>query len=201
MPRPQIGRPVLDMRDIYLLRHTEVGVPKTLCYGRTDVPLGDAADIQIEAAIERLPSAAREAQTVWTSPARRCTALAERLSAEATIDPRLVEFDFGHWEGAHWTALPQLTLSQWSANVGSVRVPGGENLVRVAARAGACLADAQAAGEGPVLLVTHGGVIRALIASLCGLAYDQVTRLAIDFGRSACIRLHATHAELRYLNR
>ena len=189
------------MRDIYLLRHTQVDVPSGLCYGRSEVPLAASADTDIDTALERLPAQARAAEHVIASPSSRCLRLANTLSRSARTDMRLQEFNFGAWEGRRWHHSPALQIAIWSANVAHVRAPGGENLRDVAKRANECVQTWLAQTDGPVVLVTHGGVIRALVAALLKLPLAAVTRFNIDYGSCTCVRMHLQHAELRYLNR
>lgn len=189
------------MRDLYLLRHTQVGVPGGFCYGELDVPLASSADTDIDAALARLPPQARSAAHVVSSPSSRCLRLANALSPSVTTDTRLKEFNFGTWEGQRWQHIPALQIAIWSANVTHVRPPGGENLRDVANRANECVQAALAQTDGTIVLVTHGGVIRALLSSLVEIPLNAVTRFNVDFGSSTCVRLHHQHAELRYLNR
>jgi len=189
------------MRDLYLLRHTAVDVPEGLCYGDSDVPLADTAEDDINSALARLPASARQAPHIISSPSGRCARLARALSASASTDARLKEFNFGAWEGQRWQHIPALQIALWSANVVNVRTPGGENLRDVANRASACVQAALAQTDDTIVLVTHGGVIRALIAELVKIPLDTITRFNIGFGRSTCVRLHPQHAELQYVNR
>lgn len=189
------------MRDLYLVRHTAVDVPTGLCYGATDVPLAPSASGDIHAAIDRLPQDARRAEHVISSPSRRCLRLAQALSPSASTDARLKEFNFGTWEGRRWQHIPALQIAIWSANVAQVRAPDGDNLADVSRRANNCIQAFLEHVSGTVVVVTHGGVIRALIASLINIPLDKATRLNVDYGSSTCVRLHQQHAELRYLNR
>ena len=189
------------MQDIYLVRHTAVGVPAGLCYGHLDVPLAATANNDMAAAISRLPERARTTDAVVSSPSARCLQLARELNPAPTIDDRLREFSFGTWEGLRWNHIPALQIGIWSANIATVRPPGGDNMETVARRAKACLDAAAARSAGAIVLITHGGVIRALIATLTGIPFASAVRFSIDPGSSTCIRLHARYAELKYLNR
>lgn len=189
------------MRDLYLIRHTPVGVPPGLCYGDTDVPLASTADDDIAAAIARLPSAARGAQQVFSSPSTRCLRLAQTLAPHVHTDARLKEFHFGAWERQSWDHIPRAQIAIWSANIVAVRAPGGENFAELAQRANACMETLLAGTRGDLVVTTHAGVVRALIATRVGLALERVVRFTIEHGSSTCLRMHAQHTELRYLNR
>ena len=125
-----------------------------------------------------LPSALAPAQTrlasllpspcnLFTSPALRCRQTAEALlpNTEYKQDARLWEQDFGAWEGQDVTSLPDLgPLSR--ADLAAHRPPSGENFLEVAARAAPALADI--ATQGPAIIITHAGLIRAAIGLALG---------------------------------
>ena len=207
--------------DIFLVRHTPVATAPGLCYGRTDVALADDAPAHIEAVCERLrlafadvPAGLDEARVV-TSPSTRCLTLANaildiaadslagtnRATQRLEADERLMEFDFGTWEGQLWAEVPRAELDAWSADLANVRPPGGENLIEVQERALASVNHHLQDSQPPLVVVTHGGVIRALIAGLLQWNIDACVRVHIEFGHVSCVRLRRSYNELRFLNR
>ncbi|HWT85229.1 MAG TPA: histidine phosphatase family protein, partial [Myxococcales bacterium] len=74
------------------------------CRGQLDLVPGE--DPLVSADQLRLALAAPTPAVVWTSPLRRCSEVAARLAArigaELRTDPRLLEMDFGEWEGRSW---------------------------------------------------------------------------------------------------
>ena len=88
---------------------------------------------------------------------------AQVLGATAPVtDPRLVEQDWGEWTGRPRADVTRSTHEAgWDATP-----PGGESLARVLARVRAWL-DELAPAEGPDTwaLVTHMGVIQAVVAA------------------------------------
>lgn len=152
--------------DLILLRHTRPRGAEGLCYGRTDLAL--APCFQANAArLERdLPRFAR----VLTSPLSRCRRLARALAAARgvalSVDERLVEMDFGAWEGQRWDAIPRAELDVWAADIEGARPHGGERVADMAARARAALQEAasQVATRGPVLVVAHAGIVKSALA-------------------------------------
>lgn len=163
---------------LILLRHTRPEGAEGLCYGRTDLPL--AADFATEAA--RLARELPPVRRIVTSPLGRCARLAQHLAQARGLplqtDPRLAEMDFGAWEGQRWEAIPRPALDAWAADLTGARPHGGETVAELAARALAGLAQA-AAGQGPALVVTHAGVIKAALARTQGPAGWEAR---IDFG-------------------
>lgn len=189
---------------LYLIRHTPVGVASDLCYGRADVPLHADAAAHIADVCARAAHRLLHVETIVCSTARRCQHLGEALAAEhgvpLELDPRLREFDFGHWEKRSWNDLPREELDRWAADVAGWRPPGGENLEAVRARAGAALDALYERGADHVAVVAHAGVIRALLTHLLGLDTVDATRFKIDYGGIAAVRRMSGYAELLYLN-
>ena len=163
---------------VILLRHTRPAVAEGICYGRTDLDLAPCFDGHAARLAASLPPVA----AVVTSPLTRCRRLAEVIAAARGLhpvpDPRLIEMDFGLWEGRPWDALPRAELDAWAADLLHARPHGGETVAELAARTRAALADL-AARPGPVLAVTHAGVIKAARAARDGPAAWHGT---LDFG-------------------
>ncbi|HKX08348.1 MAG TPA: histidine phosphatase family protein, partial [Stellaceae bacterium] len=64
--------------------------------GRADMPLDEAGRKTVSG--WRLPSGVRD--SIWvTSPLKRCLDTAKLLRLDASVDPRLIEMDWGRWEG------------------------------------------------------------------------------------------------------
>lgn len=154
---------------LILLRHTRPLGAEGLCYGRSDLPLAECFAGRANELAAELPPFAR----IVTSPLSRCRLLAEALSAARqrplTVDERLIEMDFGLWEGRAWAALPRHELDEWAADLEGARPHGGESVRTMAQRARAAL-RAAAAGPGPALIVTHAGIIKAALATRQGRA-------------------------------
>lgn len=139
------------------LRHPRLPDATELCYGRLDLRLPDAL---LQAAADTLHRHLPDLPVI-SSPAQRCLGLAQRLRHGAPLrcDPRLLEMDFGTWQGQPWSSIPRDALDLWSADVAGFRPPGGETFHEVVARVASLLRSLDA----PHLLVTHAGVIRAAL--------------------------------------
>ena len=94
---------------LILVRHPKPLCQRGICYGRLDLECEPEA---VETAVARLGELAAAAR-VFSSPARRARDLAARLSAEAIVDPRLQELDFGDWEGRRWQDLGREAIEAW----------------------------------------------------------------------------------------
>ena len=69
--------------------------------------------------------------------------------------------DFGRWEGLRWDDVDRAALDQWAADPLHFRPPGGESASMLLERVAAFVADR---AWQPLVIVTHGGVIRAMLA-------------------------------------
>lgn len=131
--------------------------------GRADMPLDEAGRETVRC--WRLPSDVRG--SIWvTSPLTRCVETAALLRLEASVDPRLIEMDWGRWEGRTLVELradPAQAIDPMEARGLDLRPPGGESPRAVQARLKPFLQEVAGLGK-PMGAVTHKGVIRALLA-------------------------------------
>jgi broad specificity phosphatase PhoE len=153
------------MTVLALLRHgaTEWNAAGRL-QGRSDIPLSAAGRAALSA---RQPPAELAGFTWLTSPLRRAVDTAAALGiADARPEPRLIEMDWGLWEGRTLAALRRLpngAMARAEAAGLDFRPAGGESPREVQARVRPLLVEIAAAGR-PVAAVTHKGVIRAIFA-------------------------------------
>lgn len=164
---------------LYLIRHPKPVVEPGVCYGRLDL----AAE-GVVAVAKRLRAELPAELPVWSSPLRRCRALAESLHPQPVCDDRLVEMDFGRWEGQRWDDIPRHELDAWAADVAAYAPPGGESPLTLQQRA----LDFVASLTVPqAVVVTHAGVIRTLLAHWQRLPPARWTELVFDYG--SCTRV------------
>ncbi len=168
-----------------LLRHgeTELGAGFR---GSLDDALTETGWAQMQAALvgggpwDRLVS----------SPLQRCARFAERLAEQSglplALEPGLQELHFGDWEGR--TALELMVdheqaLGQFWNDPYGFTPPNGEPVEAFSVRVLDALARLQAAHAGErVLLVTHGGVMRLLLARARGLPREQLLQVQVGHG-------------------
>jgi len=146
--------------EIWLLRHGETEWSKSGQHtGTSDIPLtaaGEAAARALAPILARTPF-----DRVYTSPLQRARRTAELAGVgRGDIDPDLVEWDYGDYEGL---TRVQVRDKQPGWTVWKDGAPRGESPEQVSARADR-LIERYAALSGRVLLVAHGHVLRALAA-------------------------------------
>ena len=166
--------------EIYLIRHTTPAIESGICYGASDVDV--AADFETEAARVKLLLPAK-ALDVYTSPLQRCEKLAAALFGNGYIkDDRLKEMNFGDWEMLPWDNISRNALRKWADNVVFEHIPGGESYEELYTRSIQLLEEIIEKGNDAVL-VTHGGVIRCILAHVTDTALVDAFDIAVDYGR------------------
>lgn len=159
---------------LFLIRHPRPLLAPGVCYGQLDV---DAEDPEPLAA--RLRSLLPVGTPLIASPLGRARALAEALQPQALFDRRLMEIDFGEWEGRRWEHIDRALLDAWAADLRHFIPPGGESVAMLQAR----VLDFVAGLRGQrFALVTHAGVIRALLGHWRQLPVSEWSQLTFDFG-------------------
>ncbi|MCW0481566.1 alpha-ribazole phosphatase [Gaoshiqia sediminis] len=168
---------------ITAIRHTRVAVPPGICYGQTDVALAPTYGHELEQVKQKLNGATFDA--VFCSPLTRCRQLAQDLFPGMVIqfDERLMELNFGQWEMQPWDTISETTEAQaWFADYVSVRTPGGESFRDLISRTGAFLDELQNNNETNVVVITHGGIVRALSCLLNRTAPLDAFQQRVDYG-------------------
>lgn len=185
------------MRRILLVRHGESAwnAARRL-QGQADIPLsalGEEQARQLQATIAML--APDRAITSDLERARRTAALLGH--ADAIPDTALREIDVGDWTGELIPALiagSQQDYDGWRA--GTFTPPRGESWPVFQSRVLGGLERALAAGSERLLVVCHGGVIRALIDGLIGLPPHRIlpvgpASLTVIADKNGAMRLEA----------
>lgn len=169
--------------EVYLIRHTAVQAPG-LCYGYHDVPLADTFSAEVAQLQAKLSPAPAAGYQVFSSPALRCRLLAETLTPNVILDERLRELHFGTWENRLWNDLPPAETAPWMADYITQAPPQGETFVALQQRVATFFAELAAEAprvESPLLVVTHGGPIRALVCHCLQIPLQNAFQLRIDF--------------------
>jgi probable phosphoglycerate mutase len=155
------------------IRHapTEWNAAKRL-QGRTDVALSAEG---IAAAKGWRADPAWSTYRVIASPLKRAQETARLLfpGHAIALDPRLMEMDFGDWEGQSLAELRETpgADARERENLGlDFSAPGGETPRQVQARLQPLLNEIAAAGL-PTIIVTHKAVLRALMSLATGWAF------------------------------
>jgi alpha-ribazole phosphatase len=173
-----------------LIRHGETDAPGRLM-GRTECALSQKGWSQFER-----QTADRAFTRIVASPLKRARAAAERLAQArgltVAIDPDWAEMDFGVWDGS-----PLKDLHTQHAGMAEIyqrgdapAAHGGESWMDLTRRVGKGLRVlAEESGTSPVLIVTHGGPIRAALSIACDIPFERLWVFKIDYGTRVTLRI------------
>lgn len=167
---------------VSVLRHGAVEGPPFVYRGSLDVPLSELGWRQMARVIDE-----NSFDAIASSPLRRCAAFAQQLAEQwhvpLLLSPAFQEIAFGAWEGLTPEEAARRHPDRhrlFRAGDATIAAPGGESLDALCRRVRKGWEDwlAGAAG-GHRLLVTHAGVMRALLIELIGLPASHIQRIAL----------------------
>ena len=149
---------------LLLIRHGETALNVARVLQPADTPLSERGIAQAEALAARLASMDVRAIVSSDLPRalRTAQAIAAATGAPIETTPLLQERNFGDWRGQPYDGMPVDPLAMTGAP------PGGESVAVFAQRVAAAFAHVvqrRAALGGTLAVVTHGLVIRALLAA------------------------------------
>lgn len=129
----------------------------------------------------------------YRSPVLRCRETAELAGfADATVEERLTECDYGEWTMRPLRELADEPLWKTVQDQPSqVQFPGGESMQAMAERVVAAATDiSQRHGRNDVVvLVSHGDPLKALLSHALGQPFDHFQRLNVAPASVSVVRL------------
>ncbi len=174
------------------VRHAPVTANNACCYGQTDFPCDVDDTAAIATLAQRLPK-----EAVWiASPLRRTHMTAAALVAAGAdgpdpipgpalhIEPELIEQNFGEWQGVKYSELQARRHDEWLRfwlAPANETPPGGESFVTLMRRVQPAINALGERYQGrDIVVMSHGGTIRAALAMAVDLSPDNVLAFAID---------------------
>ena len=173
------------MSRISFLRHGVTTAGNRYC-GSSDVALSEEGLAQMWEAVN-----GRRWQRIVSSPLQRCAVfarlLAQRLEVSCLEDSRLREMHFGEWEGYSAAELmertPEVLGAFWNDPLAHPP-PGAESLPALRARVLTLWHELKAeAGDEGILLVTHGGPIRILLAEQSSRPLSHLMEIEVGYAQ------------------
>ncbi len=170
---------------IYVLRHGDLGDSvKGRYLGQADVPLSDRGFMQAEARAAFFRKENITFKKIFSSDLSRCMETARVIAGMQEIHPvpGLRETNLGLWELQKKEDIKRDFPQEWES-YGSdpfFRPPNGETLAEFSARVLKVFTSI-AMEQGPVLAVTHAGVIRCLIADIKNIPLTQIFTVKPDY--------------------
>lgn len=172
------------MLNVYLLRHGETAYNadgNRYC-GRTDIGLTEKGLKQAETVFHQLKG--KQIDAVYSSPLQRARLTAEIAAGSQSVitDPRLIEVNFGAWEGKtkdEFVAEDPSLWEAWAADPAFSRAGGtGETGNEVAERVNSFYNEMlQKHTDGTILVVGHNGINRLYMADKLGMPLRNYRRI------------------------
>lgn len=173
---------------IYIARHGQTDWNSDhRTQGRTDIPLNETGKSQAVALAAKLGGV--DFRAIYASPLSRAyeTAVPTARAADVALipDERLIERDFGDWEGERFQDLkvkyPEI-WQQWAENPYTAQPPNAEPMPALRARCMDFLSDmAGKYGEDDAILaVCHSIPARMLIAIITNLDPSRLHEIVIE---------------------
>ena len=186
-----------EEQNVSLLRHGETEWSRNGKHTSvTDLPLTENGRV----AARRLRSllAAQKFARVLTSPLQRARETCELagVGAQAAIDPDLMEWHYGEYEGLT-TKQIRLTRPGWSLFRDGC--PGGESPDQVAARADRVI-DKIRGTDGDVVLFAHGHILRVLAARWIALPASHGEHFLLDTATLSVLGYYREQPAIRIWN-
>jgi probable phosphoglycerate mutase len=145
---------------------------------------------------------------IYSSPLERAVETAEPIAARqgllVKIAPGLNEVDFGDWTGKTFAELDQ--LAEWrrfNTSRSATRIPGGEVMAQVLSRGLAELEQLEQVHTDPaalVAVVSHGDVLRAIVADALGMSLDLMHRFELSPASVSILVLQGRDRRILLLN-
>ncbi|MGH7896748.1 MAG: histidine phosphatase family protein [Candidatus Binatia bacterium] len=174
------------MARVLLIRHGETSWNRERRWqGHADVALSPAGLAQATRLAAHLLTQHAGIARIYSSDLRRASDTASEvarvLGVPLTIDRSWREIRVGRWTGLNREEIQKRFAAEWQRIVAGEDLPrgGGETFGEFSTRAVTALAAlaAEHAGE-TVAVVTHGGVIRALLLYALGLPFERLREVS-----------------------
>jgi broad specificity phosphatase PhoE len=173
--------------------------------GHNPIELDEAGRAQVELAV---PAArAIRPDIILSSPLPRAKQSAEIIAngiggMTVTEEPELEEVRYGRWEGMVFEDLiddPEYV--RYREHPLTWPTPGGETIAQVQERGvRAVLRAIEANPEKRILFVSHGDIIRTVLAHFVGAELAHFRRIRVDNATFSAVQIVGDFAEVKFLN-
>lgn len=191
-----------------LVRHSSLDISPNICYGQSDIDVSEKFHDELVLLQNKLTTFKFDA--VYSSPLMRCRKLAQALCAapainvapkEINIDFRLQELNFGDWELTPWDDIPRETFDVWANDYANLAPPNGETFTQLHDRTKCFVADVNHHSKGQhILVITHGGVIRSVLAEVLNMPLKGLFRFAVDHVSVTQILFNGIVPKINFVN-
>ena len=177
-----------------MIRHGETGWnnQRRIQGGSTDIALSDQGKQQIRRLALALQN--EEITAIYSSPLSRALdtakAIAEYHKLQIEVVPALRELEVGELEGVFVKDLGidfSSYLLNWREGDGLKKLPGGESLADLRARAWSFVEQVVSQHQGTVVMVSHYFVILSIICAALGLPPSGIRRFRIGVSSTSIL--------------
>jgi probable phosphomutase (TIGR03848 family) len=195
------------MTTFLLIRHALCDpVGRSIAGRQPGVCLNAAGKRQAQRLAERLSGVSLAA--LYSSPLERAVETAryigERQGLPVQTADGLNEIDFGEWTGRSLVELePQPDWRRFNSFRSGSRIPGGENMPEVLGRVVREIDRLRQAYPDPATIigiVSHGDVLRILLAHALGISLDLMQRLELSPASVSIVELESHGPRVLLLN-
>ena len=187
-------------KTIYLIRHTTPLIEAGICYGQTDLDVTDSFESELKRIRTVLPDL--NDPIVYSSPLKRCLKLALGLNIkEPIVDQRVIEVTFGDWEMKPWEEVHRQNPAYWKNGFVEQAPPNGETFRQVYERASSFLDEILNNDKNEIVVVSHGGTIRTMLAHIIDLPLEKLFYIHLDFGSVSAIEKDERKTRVQFVNR
>jgi alpha-ribazole phosphatase len=144
-----------------------------------DVRLAESFNAEKELIIAKLPD---HIDLVVSSPSSRCTLLAREIVNSFVEDDRLMELDFGLWEGKTWDTINRLESERWMEDFINTSPPEGESLYQMNERVMNFWKELLQYPHQRIAIITHAGVIRLILAAINSIPLQSIFDINVQYG-------------------
>ena len=166
---------------ILLIRHGQTAANRdALLVGRIDPPLTELGEAQAERLGERLQGS--NPSFILSSPLSRARQTADAIAVSTGLtvktEDRLIEMNYGEWDGMPIADVPIDVWRQWRSDP-DFKPPGGESLHDVSSRVGSLMGELLLSDD-LAIVVSHVSPIKAALTWALGAPDQMVWRMFID---------------------
>jgi broad specificity phosphatase PhoE len=187
------------MKQLALIRHAATDLSGTFC-GHIDPSLNSLGEAQARELVNCLRG--RSFTSIYSSDLLRARQTAELVSdslhTPLRLFPDLREIAFGKWEGLRWNEIEARfphEAQTWMAGYPHCATLGGENFDAFQLRVMCCIRKILGESNGPVCIVSHGGVIRLLLTQIFDVDEAEAWSLTREHAKVIDLPLTESHRE------
>lgn len=195
------------MLELILVRHgeTDSNIRGAYC-GWTDCELNEKGRAQAQKAAEMLKS--EKLSAIYSSPLKRAhstsSIINENHNIDIVLDERLKEQNFGEWEDLAYCDIVERypeDCANWQKDWMNYCIKDGESSVKVYQRISGFIDSILKTNiNGTILIVTHLGCIRMILAQMLGMSIEGFWRFRVDNGSVSRLVIDDGYAYLKLLN-